>query len=47
MTGKLDFHGGQFIGLLGTPYVHVFERCPVLAKVVAKAFPLLAPKNKE
>ncbi len=33
--GELEFSGGQCIELLGTPYIHKFERCPILAKAVA------------
>jgi hypothetical protein len=32
---KPEFGGGQCIELLGTPYVHQFDRCPVLARAVA------------
>jgi hypothetical protein len=32
---KPEFGGGQCIELLGTPYVHLFERCPVLARAVS------------
>jgi hypothetical protein len=31
IDGKLSFLGGQCIELLGTPFVHEFERCPILA----------------
>jgi hypothetical protein len=32
---KPEFGGGQCMELLGTPYVHQFDRCPVLARAVA------------
>jgi hypothetical protein len=32
---KPEFGGGQCIELLGTPYVHQSDRCPVLARAVA------------
>jgi hypothetical protein len=34
--GKLQFGGGQCIELLGTHYVHAFERCPILARVISR-----------
>ena len=34
--GKREFGGGQCLELLGTQYVHRFERCPVLAKAVSR-----------
>jgi hypothetical protein len=44
--GKLVFTGGQCIELLGTRYVHAFERCPVLARVVSRKFKFPDPKVK-
>jgi hypothetical protein len=44
-NGKLVLSGGQCIELLGTRYVHTFERCPVLASVIARNFRLPEPKD--
>jgi hypothetical protein len=35
IEGEFVFFGGQCIELLGTPYVHRFEWCPILSKVIA------------
>jgi hypothetical protein len=43
--GKLVFTGGQCIELLGTHYVHAFERCPFLARVVSRKFKFPDPKD--
>jgi hypothetical protein len=36
VDGKLAFGGGQCMRLLGTHYVHQFERCPVLAGAISQ-----------
>jgi hypothetical protein len=36
IDGEVVFGGGQCIELLGTTFVHRFERCPVLAKAVSR-----------
>jgi hypothetical protein len=43
--GKLAFRGGQCIELLGTHYVHRFDRCPVLAKAVSQEIKFPDPKG--
>ena len=36
IEGEFVFFGGQCIELLGTPYIHRFEWCPTLSKVIAQ-----------
>jgi hypothetical protein len=36
IEGKLVFFGGQCMELLGTPFVHEFEQCPVLAAAMGR-----------
>lgn len=36
IEGRLVFFGGQCMELLGTPFVHEFERCPVLAAAMGR-----------
>jgi hypothetical protein len=36
IEGKLVFFGGQCMELLGTPFVHEFERCPILAAAMGR-----------
>jgi hypothetical protein len=42
--GELAFGGGLCIELLGTRYVHRFERCPVLAEAVSREVKFPKPR---
>jgi len=36
IDGKLMYFGGQCMELMGTPFVHHFERCPILAAAMGR-----------
>jgi hypothetical protein len=36
IDGQLTYIGGQCLQLMGTPFVHQFERCPILAAAMGR-----------
>ena len=36
IEAKMLFFGGQCLELMGTPFVHQFERCPILAAAMGR-----------